>query len=47
MKKVYLLVAMIISISILLLGCTKESINNKGDFGFEKTKKIEILSLDS
>ena len=47
MKKVYLTVIFVLSISILLIGCSKEQENKKEDFGIEKVQKIETLSVEN
>ncbi|MGJ7913753.1 hypothetical protein [Neobacillus sp. LXY-1] len=47
MKKVYLTVIFVLSISILLIGCSKEQENKKEDFGLEKVQKIEMLSVEN
>lgn len=46
MKKVNFTFIFVLSISIILLGCSKEEENTKEDLGLEKVKKIEILSVE-
>lgn len=47
MEKIYLTVIFVLSISILLIGCSKEQENEKENLGLEKIQKIEILSAEN
>ncbi|HHY74313.1 MAG TPA: hypothetical protein GX497_14030 [Bacillus bacterium] len=47
MRKVYLTAIFILSLSIILIGCSKEKEDTKDNFGFEKTQKIEMYSVEN
>lgn len=47
MKKIYLTVIFVLSLSILLIGCSKEQENKKEDLGLEKIQKIEIFPVEN
>ena len=47
MKKVYLTAFFVLSLSIILLGCNKETAEKRENFGIEKTQRIEIFSVES
>ncbi|WP_019244087.1 MULTISPECIES: hypothetical protein [Bacillus] len=47
MKKISRILILFFSISIILLGCSKEKENLKKDLNLEKAQKIEVLSVDN